>query len=187
MQNLIAALDRGLSPIERGFALLAGLCAMLVMAMVCAEVLGRGLFNHPFRGTIDIVEQLMAIIVAMGIAYCQSHFGNVRMTLLSNRLNGRAQWLSEAFALLIAWLVALALTKGSYLNLMRAWRNGGDTPEIRIPLWIGIAVVTCALGLLLIRISIQLAEALRLIAQPKSGSSVFAHMTDDAIETNPYE
>lgn len=187
MQNLIAALDKGLSYLERSFALLAGICAMVMMGMVCAEVLGRTLFNHPFRGTIDIVEQLMAVVVAMGIAYCQSHFGNVRMTLLTNRLKGRAQWVSEAFALLIGWLVVAALTKGSYANLARSWRNGGDTPEIGIPLWIGIAIVTAALGLLLLRISLQLIEALRLVGAPKSGSAVFAHIADDPIETAPYE
>ncbi|WP_372604414.1 TRAP transporter small permease [Actibacterium sp.] len=160
---------------------------MLMMCVVCAEVIGRTGFNHPLRGNIDVVEQFMAVVVALGISYCQSHFGNVRMTLLSNRLSGRGKWLSEAFALSIGCFVVAVLTKGSYANFLRAWRNGGDTPELGLPLWIGIFIVTAALGLLFIRMTLQLIEALRLMAQPTTGSAIFAHAFDDPIETNPYE
>ncbi len=186
MQNTIRSIDRALGYIERTTALIAGSLIMALMALVCAEVLGRGLFNHPVRGSIDIVEQLMVALVTLGVAYCQSHFGNVRMTLLSDRCRGRAKWVSEIFALGVALFVTLVLTKGSWLNLMRSWNNGGDTPEIGIPLWPGIAIVTFSLGLLAIRLTVQLAEALRLFGAPKSGSPIF-RAAQSAIDTIPNE
>lgn len=186
MRSLIETVDRLLGHVERAAALLAGLLILAMMALVCAEVLGRGLFNHPVRGSIDIIEQVMVALVTLGIAYCQSHFGNVRMTLVSDRLTGRAKWLSELFALAIALFVVVILAKGSWLNFQRAWGNGGDTPEIGIPLWPGILLVTAALGLLGLRLAVQCAEAVRLILQPKDGSRLFGHPAD-AIETTPYE
>ncbi|MGR3376021.1 TRAP transporter small permease [Salipiger abyssi] len=186
MRAIIETLDQALGVVERFAALIAGLLILALMSLVCAEVLGRGLFNHAIRGSIDIVEQLMVALVALGIAYCQSHFGNVRMTLVSDRCRGRAKWLSELFALAVALFVVVILTKGSWLNFMRSWNNGGDTPEIGIPLWPGILLVTCALGLLALRLALQSAEALRLLAQPGDGSKLFGHPAD-AIETTPYE
>lgn len=186
MKRVIGTADTLLGHVEKSAALIAGLLILALMALVCGEVLGRGLFNHPVRGSIDIIEQLMVALITLGIAYCQSHFGNVRMTLLSDRTNGRNKWLSEVFALGIALFVVVILTKGSWLNLMRSWNNGGDTPEIGIPLWPGIAIVTGALALLALRLVLQLAEALRLVAHPTDSSPIFGHPLD-AVETTPYE
>lgn len=186
MKRVIDIADTVLGHVEKTAALVAGLLILALMMLVCAEVLGRGLFNHPVHGSIDIVEQLMVALVTMGVAYCQSHFGNVRMTLLSDRCRGRAKWLTEAIALAVALFVVITLTKGSWLNLMRSWNNGGDTPEIGIPLWPGIAIVTGALALLGIRLALQLTEALRLLAKPQDSSPIFSHPVD-AIETSPYE
>lgn len=186
MKRVIQMADKLLGHIEKTAALIAGLLILALMTLVCAEVLGRGLFNHPVRGSIDIIEQIMVALVTMGIAYTQSHFGNVRMTLISDRFGGRKKWMSEVFALGIAVFVVVVLTKGSWLNLMRSWNNGGDTPEIGIPLWPGIAIVTAALGLLALRLALQLLEAIRLCAQPNDGSKLFGQPAD-AIETTPYE
>lgn len=186
MKRAIDIADTVLGRVERTAALVAGLLILALMTLVCAEVLGRGLFNHPVHGSIDIVEQLMVALVTMGVAYCQSHFGNVRMTLLSDRCRGRTKWLTEAIALSVALFVVVILTKGSWLNLMRSWNNGGDTPEIGIPLWPGIAIVTGALALLGVRLALQLAEALRLMAKPADSSPIFSHPVD-AVETSPYE
>ncbi len=185
LRRSIEILDRGLGTVERLAALVAGLLILALMALVCAEVLGRGLFNHAIRGSIDIVEQLMIALVTLGVSYCQSHFGNVRMTLVSDRLTGRAKWAGEIFALSIMLFVTAVLVKGSWANFGRAWSNGGDTPEIGIPLWPGILLVTGALSLLFLRLALQWAEAARLMAQG-GGSRIFGHPAD-AIETTPYE
>jgi len=181
MKSLVQFLDRVLRPIERGFALVAGTIVLVMMLVVTVEVVGRGAFNHPFRGNLDVVEQLMVLLVSLGIAYGQSHFGNVRMTLVVNNLSGRRKWLNEAFGLAIAGFVVAVLTKGAYAHFLRAWRNGGDTPELGIPLWISIAVVTGSLALLFIRIFVQFLESLRLVGAPHSPSPIFGHGVPDPL------
>lgn len=183
MRSFINFSSRSLSFVEKFVALIAGILIMALMLMVCGEVLGRGLFNHPIRGSIDIVEQLMVALVTLGISYGQSQFGNVRMTLISDRLSGRARWLSEIFALGIALNVVVLLTRGSWWNLMRSWNNGGDTPEIGIPLWPGISIVTFALALLAIRLLIQLSEAIRLFLTSSTDSDIFTAAASEAEHT----
>jgi TRAP-type C4-dicarboxylate transport system permease small subunit len=162
-----------LGHVERAFALLAGITIMILMVIVCAEVAGRSALNQPIRGNIDMVAQLMAVCAAGGIAYSQRHFGNVRMTILSGRLNGRAKWLSEILSTAIGTWVVYILTRGCWAYLVRSWNSGADTPEIGIPIWIGISFVLASLALLLSRLALQLIEALRLLVHPASASTIF--------------
>lgn len=180
VKGLLERLDGALKRVERTLALIAGLLVIVLMIVVCVEVIGRSAFNRPLRGNLDIVSQLMAPLVALGIAYGQSEFANVRMTIISGRLRGRARWLSEVFALLIATAVAVVLALGSWRNFLRSWSGGSDTPDLGIPIWIGVGCVTFALVLLSLRLMLQLAEALRLVADPASDSTVFAPSYDAA-------
>jgi TRAP-type C4-dicarboxylate transport system permease small subunit len=78
----------------------------------------------------------------------------------------------------IAAFVAAALTQGSFANLQRAWRSGADTPELKIPVWFGIDCVTFGLGMLFLRLLVQLLEPARLIASPAAPSHIFAPAFD---------
>lgn len=180
MTRFLEILDTGLGKLERSFALIAGLLVMALTLVVCTEVVGRSLFNRPLRGNLDIVSQLMAPLVALGIAYGQSQFANVRMTIVSGRLGGRMRWLSEAFSLSIATFVAMLLTLGSWRNFLRAWTGGGDTPDLGIPIWMGVGCVTVALLMLSLRLVLQLLEALRLVVHPEASSTVFDPAYDAA-------
>ena len=173
MQRAILLIHTILGFIERAFALVAGITVMALMLVVCAEVLGRSALNAPIRGSIDIVSQLMAVAAAGGIAYTQSRQGNVRMTILSAHLTWRGKWIFEALALVVAWFAVFTLMRGSHSFFQRAWRSGADTPEVNIPTWIGIGFVTLALALLLLRLTLQFIESLRLMARPGSTSEVF--------------
>lgn len=173
MKPIIDIASTILGHVERLFALLAGITVMILMLVVCAEVVGRSVFNQPIRGNIDIVAQLMAVCAAGGIAYSQSRFGNVRMTILTGRLTRRAKWLSEVLSLGVAAWVVYILTRGCWAYLNRSWTGNADTPEIGIPIWIGISFVQVSLVLLLARLIVQLLEAMRLVANPASPSKIF--------------
>jgi len=155
-----------LRQVEWLFAILAGGVVLVIMALGVAEVIGRSAFRAPIHGSLDMVEQLMVVVAAFGIAYCQDHWGNERMTLVVSRTTGRSRWLLEALSLLVAGFVVAALVKGSWDNFLRTWEIGGNTPNIYLPLWPGTLAVFIALCLLLVRLVLQLIEAFRLISDP---------------------
>lgn len=168
MNRFIQFADKQLKRIEVSLAIIAGLAVLALMVLGVAEVLGRSVINKPIPGSIDIVKQLMVPVAAFGIAYCQSEFGNVRMTLLAQKVSGRAKWILEALALGIAVIVVFSLFKGGWVYFMRSWEMGGNTPQLGIPLWIGILTATTSLALLLLRLVLQFCEALYLVARPNS-------------------
>jgi len=174
MKYLLGVADRILRPLELLAGYLGGLIVLVLMILGVVEVVGRSMFSSPIHGNIDIVEQLMVAVAALGIAYCQSKFGNIRMTLFTQHLTGRKKWLAESLGLAVAVFVVAVYLMGSYLNLERSLTLGGATPEIGIPRWIGIACVTASFTLLLARLIVQLLEALRLLAMPEDSSRIIA-------------
>jgi len=178
MKDLLGVADRILRPLELLAGYLGGLIVLVLMVLGVVEVIGRSMFSSPIHGNIDIVEQLMVAVAALGIAYCQSKFGNIRMTLLTQNLTGRRKWFAESLSLAVAMFVVVVYLMGSYLNLERSLTLGGATPEISIPRWIGIGCVTVSFALLLARLTVQFLEALRLFATPEDSSRIitaFSH------------
>lgn len=182
MERLIVLLDRSLKWFEKPLITIGGVVVLILMLLGCAEVISRTVFNAPIQGNIDMIEQLMVAVAVLGVAFCQSEFGNVRMTMLLHLSTGRRKWFLETFALSIACFVVFVLMKGSWANFLRSWNFGGDTPEIGIPLWIAILTVTVCLGLLLARLAVQLLEALRLLIKPHASSNIFKEFEAEAAD-----
>ena len=98
MRHPLTIVHVALLRLEMAAALVAGTVILLIMTMGLIEIAGRGLFNKPIHGYLDIVEQLMVAVAVFGVSYCQATWGNVRMTLVVGALNGRARWIAETIA-----------------------------------------------------------------------------------------
>lgn len=182
MSRAIDAADAILRRIENTLAYAGALIIIFMMFLLLAEIVSRSLFDAPIHGVLEAVEQLMVPIAALGIAYCQQKFGNIRMTLFLIRASGRQRWALECLTLLIATFVVAVFTRGSFSYLQRSYQLGGATPEIELPLWIFIGSVTLALAVLLLRIVIQLLEAFRMFLSPRSQSRIFGAFHDTTVE-----
>jgi TRAP-type mannitol/chloroaromatic compound transport system permease small subunit len=118
----------------------------------------------PVDGYVDWVEQAMAFIAFLGIAYTQRQGAHIRMDIIVGQLRGRLLWFSELLSSVLMLSVTLALVYGSYLHFWRAYDLGDSSLDINLPTWPAKFVVTFALTLLALRLLVQLwgfARALR--------------------------
>ena len=159
-------IDRILGVVENGLNLAAGLLIFALMLFGVAQILLRTAFRAPIFGYIDVVEVAMVGFAVLSIAFVQRLGAHVRMELLIGRLRGRALWLLEAIGALAAALVVAVLIPYSYRHFQRAFEFGDSTIDIELATWPAKLVVPVALGLLLLRLLVQLAGYLRLLANP---------------------
>jgi len=152
----LSALDRGLHRLESWLTLAGGVVIFLLVFLATANVLGRWLFDLPLSGYIDWVEQAMAFIAFLGLAYTQRLGGHIRMDMLIARVHGRLLWVQEFVGTLLMLAVSLLLTWGSWLHFLRAWELGDSSLDIDLPTWPAKLVVPVALGLLSLRLLLQL-------------------------------
>lgn len=113
----------------RLLALAGGWVLVLLMVYTVVDVVLRYVFNHPFRGSLEVTEFAMALIVFLGIAYCGWLGGHVAVDILERpledpRLRFIPVILTFVSALLfaaIAWLTAADAIYASHRisNMMR--------------------------------------------------------------------
>ncbi|WP_299810824.1 TRAP transporter small permease subunit [uncultured Roseibium sp.] len=158
--------DGWLGHVENAFNMFAAFSILSLMLLAVIQVIGRLLFNIPIPGFIDITEQAMAIFAFAGVAYCQRVGGHIRMEIVLGKLSGRTLYICEMLGvILVAFTVAL-LIWGSLYHFDRSWAIGDSTMDIRLPTWPSKLIIPAALGLLLLRLLMQIYGYARLVADP---------------------
>ena len=143
----------------RLLALAGGWVLMLLMIYTVIDVVLRYVFNHPFRGSLEITEFAMSMIVFLGIAYCGWLGGHVAVDILERPLEDpRLRFVpvilslvSAALFAAIAWLTAAdAISASHRISNMMRW-----------PHWPFQAIVAFGAAMYAIVLAIQGVQALR--------------------------
>lgn len=162
--SLLSRVDRWLFRFESLLNLLGGITIFLLVFLATVNILGRWLLSAPISGYVDWVEQAMAFIAFLGIAYTQRMGGHIRMDIVVGQFRGRWLWFTELLTTALMLMVTFVLIYGSYLHFWRAYSIGDSSLDINLPTWPAKLVVTAALSILALRLCLQLwgyARALR--------------------------
>src|SRR5210317_553131 len=103
-QSKLSLADRCFFRLESALNLLGGVVIFLLVFLATTNVLGRWLFDMSVSGYIDWVEQSMAFIAFLGIAYTKRLGGHIRMDILVSHLKGRWLWFTELVSVLLMLL-----------------------------------------------------------------------------------
>jgi TRAP-type C4-dicarboxylate transport system permease small subunit len=110
---------------------------MFFMALfVAVDVVGRYVFNKPFKGSTDLVELMMGVAIFFGLAYCASQDGHTRVDVVYTHLPVRAQAYLDVFtfaaSLFIYALITWQLSARVWYSIVEPER-GTVTDLLRIP------------------------------------------------------
>jgi TRAP-type C4-dicarboxylate transport system permease small subunit len=118
-------------------ALLAGAAVIIFLLgfLVCADVIGRAVFNSPVKGTPEIVSMSIVIICFLLAGYSVQSNSMIYTDVLVARYGARGQ----AFALLLSAMLGIMffgiIVWGSYEPTLHAWTSGEYEGEgaLRVP------------------------------------------------------
>lgn len=164
----MGVVDRALHRVEKLTTLVSGFGVFALMIFGVAQVLGRKILNSPIHGYIDIVEIMMSFLVFMGLAYTERIGGHIRMELFLTFIPKRALWVFELLSVLVALFVVGVLTYYTGTHAWRSWTSGDSTMDAQIVLWPSKLIVSLSLGLLFIRLLVELWGYVRLILDPEA-------------------
>lgn len=163
--SLLSRTDRLFFRLESLLNLAGGMAIFLLVLLATVNVLGRWLFSAPISGYVDWVEQAMAFIAFLGIAYTQRMGGHIRMDILVGKLRHRFLWFTELLTTSLMLLITLILIYGSYLHFWRAFSIGDSSLDINLPTWPAKLAVPVALTILALRLLLQIWGYLRALKQ----------------------
>lgn len=155
-QSKLSLADRTFFKLESVLNLLGGIVIFLLVLLATTNVLGRWLFDMSVSGYIDWVEQAMAFMAFLGIAYTKRLGGHIRMDILVSQLRGRVLWFVELVSVMLMLIITLFLIYGSYLHFLRAYTLGDSSLDIDLPTWPAKLVVPVALTVLALRLMLQI-------------------------------
>ena len=164
--RLLTRADRLLAPIEDALNLLSGLLIFGLMFLGMLQIVLRTVFRTPIFGYIDIVEATMVAFALLSISQVQRIGGHVRMEIVVGYLKGAALWAAETIGVAVQIVIVAILIPYSYNHFFRSWSFGDSTIDIELPTWPAKLLVPVMLGVLLIRLVIQLLGYIRLTVNP---------------------
>lgn len=119
-----------------GFAFIAGMITLCLIVVTVVDFVGRTWFLAVVKGGIEISEQMMAFLVAFGLAHTLVRGGHVRVTLAFSRFPPKIQIFAEVLADLIAIFLFSLLVWGGCKLFWASWVTKELMPAaISIPYW----------------------------------------------------
>jgi len=158
----LSRLDRALLRIELVMVFMGGLTVFALMLLAVFSVGGRNFFNAPLPGYVDWIEQLMPVIAILGVSYVRREGGHIRMDIVVGALRGRVLWAAEFATTALILLFVVLIFWGSWQHFDRSFEFGqpmwsrDSSMDIGLPVWPAKLVVPTALGVLALRLCLQL-------------------------------
>ena len=151
--------------IVRTLLLAAAAIILLLGFLVCADVIGRSVFNAPVKGTPEMVSMSIVIICFLLAGYSVQSgsmiYTDAVITLFGNRGRAFGQLLSAVLGILFFGLIVW----GSFEPLLHAFITGEYEGEgaLRVPAWPARTIVLIGAVLVVISYLLQgIAAAVRL-------------------------
>ncbi len=86
-------------------ALVGGAALFFMMLQTTGDVVGRYLFSSPIKGTIEITEMLMLIVVYFGFAYAEIKGKHISANIFVSRLSQKFQVAARSLGLLLGLFI----------------------------------------------------------------------------------
>ncbi len=145
LQNLNAGIVR---------VLLAAAAAIIFLLgfLVCADVIGRAIFNSPVKGTPEIVSMSIVIICFLLAGYAVQSGSMIYTDVLVSIFGARGR----AFALLLSAVLGILffglIVWGSFEPTLYAWTSGEYEGEgaLRVPAWPARTIVLIGAALVIV-------------------------------------
>lgn len=123
--------------ITKTFLILAALLAFLLCFLVVADVIGRGAFNSPVKGTTEIVSLSIVVICFLQAGFAIRSGGMLNVDMFVSKGSPRTQSVMACVAALAGLVFFAIICYGSVEGAMHAWTSNEFEGEgaLRVPVW----------------------------------------------------
>jgi len=139
-----------------------------ITVLVCADILGRLLFQHPLVGVPEIVKVSIVAIVWLQIPHTLKTDGHLRSDVVMRFLSRRSRAAVDLFAFLLGALIFALLVYSGWDTMIQAWEMGefeGELP-VRVPTYPLRSIVLLGAALTALQFLLMAAEAVRRLLVP---------------------
>jgi TRAP-type mannitol/chloroaromatic compound transport system permease small subunit len=107
----------------------------VITLLICADILGRLLFNFPLIGVPEIVKVSIVALVWLQMAHTLRIGGHIRSDIILGRLSPEARAVVNVIAAILGLFIFGFIAIAGWPNMLEGWRIGefeGELP-VRVP------------------------------------------------------
>jgi TRAP-type C4-dicarboxylate transport system permease small subunit len=108
LKKLPLKTETGLYSISKVAAVVAAVILAAMMLLTVGDVGGRYFFNHPIKGTWELIGLLLVFAGTWGLGYCQMQKAHISINIILTKFSNRVQALFLSFTYLVG-LAAFSL------------------------------------------------------------------------------
>lgn len=153
MEPLSEETSAGRWPVEGALGVAARLALVALGAVVTVSVLSRALWHNVIPDDVLVVSELMLVVILAPLALVTARREHIAVTLFTERLRGTASRALDVLGHLVGLVFFGVLTVAFAVKLAGSWQTAEYYEGVlRIPHWVGHAVATAALAMVVIRL-----------------------------------
>jgi TRAP-type C4-dicarboxylate transport system permease small subunit len=160
--------------IVRALLAAAAVIIFLLGFLVCADVLGRALFNSPVKGTPEMVSMSIVIICFLLAGYSVQSGGMIYTGVFAGMFGVRGLAAAQLLSALLGIVFFGLIVWGSYEPTMHAIASGEYEGEgaLRVPVWPARSVVIIGAALVVASYALHALRAVGMIVTGRAGGAV---------------
>lgn len=158
MRDLFKKTERLADSASLLFANIAAVILLGLVALTCADVVGRYFFSAPVVGAVELVRICMAGIIFFSFPLMFLRNDHIIVDLIPFFRRGWIGWVASLIILAVTIYVAYRIGDRTYGYVIRAMEDQDVTEYLAIPRWPVVGFITLAL------FSAAVMSALRLIS-----------------------
>lgn len=136
-------IEEKLSQIAKTLHIVSSGWVLVLSCIICADVIGRSVFNHPLLGTAEIVKNSVVAITFLQVPLAILIGAMLRTTMILDAVRPKLKNVIEILACIFGISFFVALAFGSFDPLIQAWAIGEYEGEgaLRVPTYPVRAIV----------------------------------------------
>lgn len=162
MQRFVDMFSNGLAKVEDWLALAGGLIVGFMMVFTTSDVIARGVFHQPIKGSTEYTTLIFVFVVMLGISYALRRGEHLAMGVVFDRLPPKVQRIVLLVNISLGLFIVFMLTWSSIDNTLWAY-GAGDTMVGAIPVktWWARMALPIGIGLAFPRLIVQMVQVAR--------------------------
>jgi TRAP-type C4-dicarboxylate transport system permease small subunit len=135
------SLDKVLRPVVVALYAVGGVALMAMMFVVASDVGLRNFLNIPLLGAFDLTTYMMAILLAIGVAYCAMEKAHIGTEVIVERLPPRPKLALSAVVAFVSFVFTGVITWQSFVNMKSTIALSLQSNILHIPVFPFLGIV----------------------------------------------
>ena len=133
MKRGVQFLPQGIRSLSKILNLVGVSFLVVLMLLTTVDVIGRYFLNRPVKGTLELSEYFMAVVIMLGLAYTALVRGHIRIELLVSRWTPKTQHILDAVGSLACAAISALIVWQGVLEALSAKGSGLVSDILGVP------------------------------------------------------